>query len=777
MARKKKAKTNNKSSQTRQPSLFMGSPSELGDMFSSGALDRRAMEGLMRQLVAGEFGEEPDNSPLARAQQLIYEAFDSPDPKQQIQLATQALAISPDCADAYVMLGECARSAQEARQLYEQGVAAGRRTLGEDAFEELAGHFWGCLETRPYMRVRLELAKVLLQLGERREAAEHLQDMLRLNPEDNQGVRYILLGLLIELDLDDRASALIEQYPEDCSAEWHYGRALLAFRRACDTPLARTLLNKAMKRNPHVPPYLVGSKHIPANLPPYFSPGEESEAHSYSAAHLRCWKATPGAIPWLRAAAGIVPDLRGKPRQKLWNGFPSEFDDLQQDEEEIWNVDLRHLSGATRDRDDSPWAILVTSPSREQVIAAEFLPYKPGNTEVLQILAKVMANPDDDSPRRPAVLQVRLKTLCKAWEKKLAAVAIRCEHVSQMPDVDMLHEELMARVAQRMSRPGESLLSDDELDELPQVPEELWEADVRQLATWLGDKGVPVRPWLAIVSNSLEGTILAQDMTAGEPDESWFMHVIQQAMSNPSAGNPHRPGTVVVCSKGHSDSLRPWLSDRNIECEFQQELEHMDFLYEKLTRHMCGDEATASLLDAPGVEPNNVAGVFAAAAEFYRQKSWHMIVGDSPIKIECSDFQSSPWYAVVMGQIGMCQGIALYEDYDQLMKMLTGRISDEENARTMSALSLQFNEPFDIPSMDLHYTEKYGWEIAGPEAYPTIMRVNPGMAIRTPLAWELRMMEASLRAVPRFLQSKNKEMSKLTVHTSTGPVNVQISWA
>jgi hypothetical protein len=30
-------------------------------------------------------------------------------------------------------------------------VAAGERSLGPKAFEEDAGHFWGILETRPYM--------------------------------------------------------------------------------------------------------------------------------------------------------------------------------------------------------------------------------------------------------------------------------------------------------------------------------------------------------------------------------------------------------------------------------------------------------------------------------------------------------------------------------------------------------------------------------------------------------------------------------------------------
>ena len=80
------------------------------------------------------------------------------------------MEISPDCADAYVLLAEHAKTADEAQNLYEQGVAAGERALGREAFAEHEGHFWGVLETRPYMRARQGLAQCLWEAGRRREA-------------------------------------------------------------------------------------------------------------------------------------------------------------------------------------------------------------------------------------------------------------------------------------------------------------------------------------------------------------------------------------------------------------------------------------------------------------------------------------------------------------------------------------------------------------------------------------------------------------------------------
>ena len=63
---------------------------------------------------------------------------------------------------------------------------------------------------------------VLWTAGRREEAVAHLQDMLRLNPGDNQGVRYTLAGFLLFLDRDDDLEHLLRQYPDEATAAWAY---------------------------------------------------------------------------------------------------------------------------------------------------------------------------------------------------------------------------------------------------------------------------------------------------------------------------------------------------------------------------------------------------------------------------------------------------------------------------------------------------------------------------------------------------------------------------
>ena len=130
------------------------------------------------------------NNATDKAQQVMYNAWEQTDPSKRIALALKALALSPLCADAYVLLAEeSAQSAEEALEYYRRGVEAGERALGPKGFKEYEGHFWGFLETRPYMRARAGLAATLNLLGDIRAAIAHYQDMLRLNPNDNQGIR------------------------------------------------------------------------------------------------------------------------------------------------------------------------------------------------------------------------------------------------------------------------------------------------------------------------------------------------------------------------------------------------------------------------------------------------------------------------------------------------------------------------------------------------------------------------------------------------------------
>jgi tetratricopeptide (TPR) repeat protein len=245
--------------------------------------------------------ERPKLTPLEEAQDLVYQAWDEPTRRARKRLARQALQLSADCADAYVILAhDNTETLAEQRIYYEAGMKAGERAIGDRMFKEDAGYFWGILETRPYMRARSGLAQTLWDLGERQEAIDHYWDMLRLNEHDNQGIRYILAVCLLDDERDEELEKLLALHADDGMAMLIYARALLAFRQEGASPSATRYLQQAIKNNPHVPAYILGYKRIPKELPPTIGWGDETEAAYVASEVKHIWQREEGALSWLR---------------------------------------------------------------------------------------------------------------------------------------------------------------------------------------------------------------------------------------------------------------------------------------------------------------------------------------------------------------------------------------------------------------------------------------------------------------------------------------------
>jgi len=240
-----------------------------------------------------------------QAQELAYDAMDEADPDRAAVLARQALALDPECADAlYVLALNAAPSREEQIQLLGQAVTAGERALGGPRyFEENRGHFWGLLETRPYMRARAALADILRGEGRLEEAIGHYEALLELNPNDNQGIRDVLLGCYFLAGNREGVRRLLEQYAEDGSAVFAYARVLERLLSG-DREGAALAREDAREDNPLVEGYLTGRKKLPRHLPDYYSPGDETEAIHCAVYLADAWKRHPEAVNWLRGLPG-----------------------------------------------------------------------------------------------------------------------------------------------------------------------------------------------------------------------------------------------------------------------------------------------------------------------------------------------------------------------------------------------------------------------------------------------------------------------------------------
>jgi tetratricopeptide (TPR) repeat protein len=213
-----------------------------------------------------------------QAQELAFDAMEAKTEAQALKLTKRALKLDPDCVDALVILAGI--ETDSPRQLIErlqQAVAAGERSLGTAFIRENKGHFWGLIETRPYMRALAQLAGLQRSIGLNADALKTYEKILELNPNDNQGVRDPLLGLYLATGNLDGAGKLLKRYEEDGSANFLWARVLYLFLSG-DEPGAAAALEFAREENCFVELYLSGRKKLPKAMPEMYSPGGEEEA-------------------------------------------------------------------------------------------------------------------------------------------------------------------------------------------------------------------------------------------------------------------------------------------------------------------------------------------------------------------------------------------------------------------------------------------------------------------------------------------------------------------
>ena len=241
--------------------------------------------------------DNTDDLPPADA--LMEIALQSDDPLEKVELAHQALELNSQCIDALLLLADwAARSDSKYITYLERAVAAGEAELGEQYFKDNTGYFWGLWETRPYMTALCQLAGAYKEAKRYAESIVLFEKGLRLNPNDNQALRYVLLSLYLLQHQHEKADALITEYDED-SAFILYSRALLCFIREGDSPGARQLKKAALASNKHVSKLLSGRTKIPKQLPDFYSPGDKNEAIFYALDNKPVWRQVMGALAWL----------------------------------------------------------------------------------------------------------------------------------------------------------------------------------------------------------------------------------------------------------------------------------------------------------------------------------------------------------------------------------------------------------------------------------------------------------------------------------------------
>jgi tetratricopeptide (TPR) repeat protein len=159
---------------------------------------------------------------------------------------------------------------------------------------------WICMENRPALRCLVNLMYLEERQGNERAMFDLAEQVLALNPDDNHGLRNMIVNDRLRRGDDLGALRLAEEYPADLNPDIAYGHALALFRlgRIGD---AEAAVRNAVVDLPKVPHFLIAKRVRQPKLDSFgVRVGGDDQAWLYRQEMRDVWQATSGALDWLK---------------------------------------------------------------------------------------------------------------------------------------------------------------------------------------------------------------------------------------------------------------------------------------------------------------------------------------------------------------------------------------------------------------------------------------------------------------------------------------------
>lgn len=248
---------------------------------------------------ASETCEEP-NSKRRQAEKILDKGLDLLEQGNEGEAGRyffNSTEIDPTYADGYTHLANIVwrkRDWGQAESLYRKALS-----LAEPEIKNLRrGAFWGTFESRPYMRALQGMGLTLWKQGRLEEAKDIFLKMLKLNVNDNQGVRYLIGPIYHQMGNLDKAVNWYAQNLDDPDNLYNYGLALIQQNEL--EAAAKTLIS-AIFENPYIIPVLLKDKLPESNWWHGSNLAELPYAEDYASEYGNWWEKEESALRLLRA--------------------------------------------------------------------------------------------------------------------------------------------------------------------------------------------------------------------------------------------------------------------------------------------------------------------------------------------------------------------------------------------------------------------------------------------------------------------------------------------
>ena len=229
----------------------------------------------VNKINKGMWGRDTEEDDEARSDDILEQAYNADTKMKSKELAKKALIIYPDNIDAMCFLAELENKDSRKLMAYNKAIEKSEELLKE-YFDDSVGYFWGIIETRPYLRAKAGRVRVFIYMKKYKEALTECEDILRLNKDDNMGMRYCLVTLCCYLGEYDKLEKTIKDFNED-TAYVLFPKTVMYYKQGNMEKLKEylKLLNES---NKYIINMLIGKEKMLNEIPQYYSLNSKEEA-------------------------------------------------------------------------------------------------------------------------------------------------------------------------------------------------------------------------------------------------------------------------------------------------------------------------------------------------------------------------------------------------------------------------------------------------------------------------------------------------------------------
>ncbi len=259
----------------------------------------------------------------------------------------------------------------------------------------------------------------------------------------------------------------------------------------------------------------------------------------------------------------------------------------------------------------------------------------------------------------------------------------------------------------------------------------------------------PCRPHIVLWVELPDGFVVGQGVVMPDDTAGAVALALRGALTQPLLGPPRRPDVIRVADAATAAEVRSEVAGAipvNVAPtpELQELLEH-------LVASLTADAANEPSYFASGhVSPAAVEKLFTACAHLFAMKPWKVADDIQTIRMDIPALDVDGACVSVIGGLDEHRGLLIFPSAEGFERYLeasaTGALEEGAGPGT-GLLSLLFEPATELPPSMRHEAMEHRWPVADPDAYPSVVRLEPDGAPRPLVERDVEIATAAARAL------------------------------